>query len=177
MHTADQERASLRRIHSPPFGRSYARRNQARAEGARAGNAARLTNTHVVRKCGGAVVIKGTGAALTAATSFKRSVAWMRSVISTICICGIAAKTGTWLWEMVSLGQSGRQGASDWCSVSPQQSQCCSVNNSTPKQHTEAGTMSASRASARSWQRRFIRGGGDTHSMKTFVKPYLVPLL
>lgn len=86
MHTADQERASLRRIHSPPFGRRYARRNQARAEGARAGNAARLANTHVVRKCGGAVVIKGIGAALTAASSFKRSIAWMRSVISTICI-------------------------------------------------------------------------------------------
>lgn len=75
MHTADQERASLRRIHSPPLGRCYARRNQARAEGARAGNAARLTNTHVVRKCGGAVVIKGIGAALTAAKSFKRSIA------------------------------------------------------------------------------------------------------
>ncbi len=86
---------------------------QASAEGARAGNAARLTNTHVVRNSGGAVVIKGTGAAFVAANSFRRINSWTMPVSSTICISGMTTCAGNWLREMVSLGHaSGCAGAS-----------------------------------------------------------------
>lgn len=131
--------------------------NQAVSEGARAGNAARLTKTHVVHNSGGAVVIKGTGAAFVAASTFKRIHSWMMPVSSTIGISGMTTGAGNWLRAMVSLGHaSGCAGASRSLSGFEQQphssfAACCG-----PRQHAEAGTMRASKRSARICHKRFI---------------------
>ncbi len=151
--------ASLRRIHSPPLMAALRAENQASSEGARAGSAARLTKFHVVRNSGGAVVIKGTGAAFVAASSFKRINSWMMPTSSTIGISGMTTGAGNWLRAMVSLGHaSGCAGVS--CSLAGLEQQphsgfaaCCG-----PRQHADAGTMSASKRNARICQRRFIFG-------------------
>ena len=148
--------AALRRGQSSPHRRRQRTEPQANLEGARAGKAARFVKCHVPRNSGGALVIRGTGALVVAASSFKRINSKRRSESSTICISGIAATAGIWLCAIVLLGQaSGSTGVPSCCSETPRQSQAWHSLIDT-QQHTDAGTMSASRTSEIICQKRFM---------------------